>query len=155
MLRLSKPRSCGGNEPKVHPGGSRRISDEPRVLFREVQRETRRILARLDRRPPPLRLRGQWGGRQHPVGGLGGQAEPARERDRLTEHPERGKQGRVGHQLRRRASSQIADRQHGADRRQDRRDALDELGRPAREDHQRSGLGLGRAAQDGRINEPG
>src|SRR5215469_3087614 len=36
------------------------------------------------------------------------------------------------HQLRRRASSQIADRQHGAGRRQDRRDALDELGRPAK-----------------------
>ena len=32
--------------------------------------------------------------------------------------------------------------QHGAEHRENRQRALDELGRPAREDHQRSGLGL-------------
>ena len=127
--------------------------DQVGVLARQRQREPRRVLARLDRLEAPPGLVGERRAAENAADHLVVQPQPPSEGYGLADDRDHADERGVGDELRGCSRSGRTDVEHGAEVREHRRDAFDDLGGAARKDRQLAGFDFGEAAEDRRVDE--
>lgn len=149
-LRVGEPGEGGAREAQV---GTCRVGDETRVLAGQGQPEPGRVGAGVNHRPAPLCLGGQRGDGENTPGDRAGKAESVRQGHRFAEDTEGTDEGGVGYRFGRGSGAGRTRVQWDAENRQQRSGFRDGIRWSAEEDREGAVLGLGDAAQHGRVQQ--